>query len=80
MKDFAYWRGAIFNAKTPVILKSVGEELAQFQNQTNLLGDGERKLTDTQVTTLRLEYLFKMKKLEKEVRPTNPPGNPKFKK
>jgi hypothetical protein len=66
MKDFTFWRGSIYNAKTPLILKYVGEELGQFQNQPGLFGDGEEKLTDHQVRTLRLEYSFKIKKFESE--------------
>jgi hypothetical protein len=80
MKDFPFWRGAIYNAKTPVILKSVGEDLANFQKQTGLFGDGEKKLTDEQVATLRLEYSTRMKKLEKEALPPQTPGKPKFNK
>lgn len=80
MKDFPFWRGAIYNAKTPLILKSVGEELAQFQKQTGFLNDGEKKLTDDQLATLRLEYSTRMKKLEKEALPQHPPGKPKFNK
>lgn len=80
MKDLPYWRTAISNAKTALILKAVGEELAQFQKQTELLGDGDKKLSEEQVATLRLEYSFKMKKFESEAMPPKTPGKPKFNK
>jgi hypothetical protein len=79
VKDLAFWRGAIHNAKSVLILKSVGEELANFKNQSNLLGD-EVKLTEAQLETLRLEYSLKMKKLNSETFPIKQPGKPKFKK
>lgn len=79
MKDFPFWRGAIHNAKTAFFLKSVGVDLANFKNQSNLLGD-EAKLTEAQLTTLRLEYSFKMKKFEAEALPPKLPGKPKFNK
>ena len=78
MKDFSFWRGAIHNAKTSLLLKSVGEDLANFKNQSNLLGD-ESKLTEAQLETLRLEYSFKLKKFAAEAMPPKPPGKPKFK-
>ncbi len=80
MKNFAFWRGAIFDAKTLLSLKAVGEDIAQFQKQTDLLGDGEKKLTEVQVETLRLEYSLKMKKLTAETLFIKQPGKPKFKK
>ena len=79
MKDLAFWRVAIHNAKSVPILKSVGEELANYKNQSNLLGD-EVKLTEAQLETLRLEYSLKMKKLNAESLPIKQPGKPKFKK
>jgi len=63
LKDLPFWRSAIFNAKTIHVLKAVGEDLSNFENQTGLFVDGEKKLTDDQVATLRLEYSLKMKKL-----------------
>jgi hypothetical protein len=66
VKDFPFWKSAIYNAKNLINLKSVGEELAQFQNQTGLFGDGEKKLTDGQVESLRKQYAEKMKKLKAE--------------
>ena len=77
MKDFQFWRGAIYNAKTALILKSVGEDLAQFQKQSGLFGDEEKKLSDDQVIFLREQYLEKMKKIEKE---NLPQDKPKFNK
>lgn len=68
MKDIAFWRGAIHNAKTLLVLKSVGEDLANHKNQSNLLKD-EVKLTEAQLETLRLEYSLKMKKLTAESLP-----------
>ena len=79
MKNISFWRGAIHNAKTVLILKSVGEDLANFKNQSNLLGD-ETKLTEAQLETLRLEYSLKMKKLNAKTLPIKQPGKPKFKK
>jgi hypothetical protein len=79
VKDFSFWRGAIHNAKTSLVLKSVGEDLANFKNQSNLLGD-ETKLSEAQLETLRLEYSLKMKKLTAEKLPIKQPGKPKFKK
>jgi len=79
MKDFPFWRGAIFNAKTLIILKSVGEELAQFQKQSDFLGDTP-KLTLTQIATLRNLYSQKLKKFESEAMPPKTSGKPKFNK
>ena len=79
MKDLPFWRGAIHNAKTLLVLKSVGEDLASHKNQSDLLND-EVKLTEAQLETLRLEYSFKMKKLTAETLPIKQPGKPKFKK
>lgn len=79
MKDFAFWRSAIHNVKSALILKSVGEDLANYKNQANLLGD-EAKLTEAQLETLRLEYSLKMKKLAAETLPNKQHGKPKFNK
>ena len=79
MKDFPFWRGAIHNAKTVLILKSIGEDLANLKNQANLLGD-ENKLNEAQLETLRLEYSLKMKKLATETMPPKPPSKPGFNK
>ena len=77
MKDFPFWKGAIYNAKTALILKSIGEELVQFQKQSGLFGDEEKKLTDDQVAALRKQYSEKMQKFEKE---NLPQDKPKFNK
>jgi hypothetical protein len=79
MKDFPFWRGAIYNAKTPLILKAVGEDLNNFQNQSDFLTEGN-KLTEEEVAILRKQYSERMKRLEKEAMPPKPPGKPKFKK
>ncbi len=63
MKDFPFWRGAIYNAKTQITLKAVGEDLSKFQKQSGLFVDEEAKLTGDQLTTLRKQYSEKMKKL-----------------
>ncbi len=63
MKDFPFWRGAIYTAKTALALKAVGEDLSQFQKQSGLFGDEEAKLSEAQVATLRKQYSEKMKKL-----------------
>lgn len=80
MRDFSFWQGEIYNAKTTLILKSVGEDLAQFQNQTKLFGDEEKKLTDDQVATLRKMYSEKMKKLTAETIQVQGSNKPEFKK
>ena len=79
MKDFPFWRSAIHNAKTALILKAVGEDLANYKNQATLLDD-TTKLNTAQLETLRLEYALKMKKFTAEALPPKPPGKPKFKK
>ncbi len=58
MKDFPFWRGAIHNAKTALVLKAVGEDLANYKNQATLLDD-TTKLNEAQLETLRLEYALK---------------------
>lgn len=80
MKDFPFWRGAIYNAKTALILKAVEEDLSQFQKQSGLFGDEEAKLTDDQVATLRKQYSEKMKKLTDETLETQTPKKLKFNK
>lgn len=80
MKDLPYWRGAIYNSKTIQALKAIGEELSQFQKQSGLFGDEEKKLSDSQVAALRTQYSEKLKKLEIEVLPNQPPGKLKFNK
>lgn len=80
MKDFPFWRGAIYNAKSPLILKAIGEELSQFQAQSGLFDDEEPKLTVVQVATLRKQYSEKMKKFEAETMPPKSPGKSKFNK
>ena len=79
MKDFLFWRGAIYNAKTALILKSVGEDLANFKNQSDFIGDKPR-LNEAQLAALRTMYSEKMKKFEAEAMPPMPSGKPKFKK
>ena len=79
MKDFPFWRGAIYNAKTALILKAVGEELANFQNQSDFLTEGN-KLTEAEVATLRTQYAGKMKILTDETLLLKSPGKPKFNK
>jgi predicted RNA-binding Zn-ribbon protein involved in translation (DUF1610 family) len=69
MKDFPFWRGAIYNAKTPQVLKSIGEELAQFQSQSDFLG-GDPKLNEAQLATLRTQYSLKLKEFKS---PDSPP-------
>ena len=66
MKNFPFWRGAFYSAKTAAVLKSVGEDLSQFQAQSGLFGDEEAMLTAAQVATLRKQYAVKMKKLVAE--------------
>jgi hypothetical protein len=67
MKDFPFWHTAIYNAKTPEVLKSVGADLSQFQSQTDFAGvEAEPKLTPLQVDALRKIYAEKLKKLHAE--------------
>jgi hypothetical protein len=66
MKDFTFWRGLITDAKTPKALKEAGENLNQYQNQTGLFGDEEKKLSEGQVAILRAMYSEKMKKVQVE--------------
>jgi hypothetical protein len=67
MKDFTFWHTAIYNAKTPEVLKSVGEYLAQFQSQTDFAGvEAEPKLKPPQVEALRKIYSEKLNKLKAE--------------
>ena len=65
MRDFPFWRDSLTNAKTQSALKSVGEELAAFQKQTDFLG-GEPKLTEAQVDSLRMIYSLRLKKFTTE--------------
>jgi len=65
-EGFLFWRGAIYNAKTALFLKSVGEDLSKFQAQSGLFGDEEAKLTAAQVANLRKQHSEKIKKLEDE--------------
>jgi hypothetical protein len=80
MKDFPYWHGAIYSAKTALILKAVGEELEKYQNQLGLFGGDIMKLTIVQMAILRKQYSEKTKKLEGEALPGHPPGKPEFNK
>lgn len=66
MNDFPAWREAIQTSKTIPDLKSIGEDLAQFQHQSGLFGDEEKKLNDVQVVALRKMYSEKMEKLKAE--------------
>lgn len=67
MKDFPFWRDSIETAKTALVLKAVGEDLAQFQNQTDFAGvEAEPKLKPPQVESLRKIYSEKLKKLKAE--------------
>ena len=79
MKDFPFWHTAISSSKTVPVLKSVGEDLSQFQNQSDFLG-GDPKLNNAQLATLRNIYSEKLKKLTADALDPNPPGKPKFKK
>ena len=79
MKDFTFWHGALYNAKNAFILKSIGEELAQFQKQSGILSEGY-SLRRAEVAILHKMYSEKMKKFEREAMPPKPPGKPKFNK
>ena len=79
MKDSPFWHTAIASVKTVPVLKSVGEDLSQFQKQSDFLG-GDPKLNPAQLATLRNMYSEKLKKLIADTLDPNPPGKPKFKK
>ena len=80
MKDFPFWHSSIYNAKTLLTLKAVGEDLSQFQKQPGFLVDEEKKLTDMQVEALRKIYSEKMKKLTAETLEAPGSKKPEFKK
>lgn len=61
MKDFTYWRNEITKATSAADLKGVGESLARFQGQTELISDGEKRLNPEQLKSLRKIYSKKMK-------------------
>lgn len=65
MKDYPYWHDAIKSAKSYDALKNVGENLAVFQNQPDLIG-GEPMLSEHQVDSLRMIYSLKIKKFQAE--------------
>ena len=66
MRDFPFWRGAIYNAKTRRELNDVAEELEKFEKWSKLNGSDDEKLTDAQLDSLYLQYTEKMKRLDKE--------------
>lgn len=70
MRDFPYWRGAIYKANTLPALKAIGEELAQFQSQSDFLG-GDPKLNEAQLAALRTQYSMKFKEFKP---PDSPPA------
>ncbi len=77
MKDFPYWRDEIQNAKTPLLLKLAGEELAKFQRQIDMLNpvpgiDGE------QAGILRKMYAVRMQKLKAEYKDVPGANRPEF--
>ena len=63
MRDFPYWRGAIYNTKTRRELLDVAEELEKFEKWAKLNGSDDEKLSDAQLDSLYLQYTEKMKKL-----------------
>ncbi len=68
MRDFPFWRGAIYNAKTRRELNDVAEELEKFEKWSKLNGSEDEKLTDAQLDSLYLQYTEKMKRLDKDER------------
>jgi hypothetical protein len=66
LRDFPFWRGAIYNAKTRRELNDVAEELEKFEKWSKLNGSDDEKLTDAQLDSLYLQYTEKMKRLDKE--------------
>lgn len=52
MRDFPFWRGAIYLAKTLPALKGVEEDIANFQKEP-VFNSNEPKLTGAQVRILR---------------------------
>lgn len=79
-RSYSSWREAIQAAKTLPTLKAIGEDLGQFQKQSGLFGDEEKKLADPQIETLRKLYSEKMKKLVAETMDNNGSTKPEFKK
>lgn len=73
MKNFTFWRDALNNAGNILVLKGVGEDIANFQKQTNFLID-ETKLNPGQVIGLRNLYSQRVKILTAESRPLRVPG------
>ena len=51
MRDFPFWRGRIYKAKTPQALKAAEEDLANFQRE-QVFNSNEPKLTNAQVKIL----------------------------
>ena len=83
MKDFTFWHSAIYNAKTALVLKAVGEDLNNFQNQSDFLNEGY-KLKEAEVAILRKHYSEKMNGFDSlrsvPAGKLKPPDKPKFNK
>jgi len=79
VKDFNHWHTLITSAKAVPILKSIGEDLNQFQKQTDLIG-GDPKLNDGQMASLRGIYAVKLKKLTEDSLNQNKAGRTQFNK
>ena len=70
MRDFPFWRGAIYKTKTPQALKSAEEDLANFQKEP-VFNSNEPKLTNAQVKILSKLVSDKMAEFSshKDLRP-----------
>ena len=77
MKDFTFWHSALYNSKTALILKAVGDDLAQFQKQLDYFKEGY-KLTGAETAILLKLYDEKMAQFQ--IPKGRPSGKPKFKK
>jgi hypothetical protein len=65
VKDFPFWRGAIYNAKTTLELRIVIGEIAKVLSGQDFPGK-ESKFTAEQVDMLRKMYSEKLEELEKK--------------
>lgn len=64
MRDFPFWRGAIYNAKTALDLRAIEEDIGNFQLEP-VSNFREPKLTSAQVEILRKLVIEKMAELLK---------------
>jgi RNA polymerase-binding transcription factor DksA len=63
IKDVLYWHNKIIKAPNNDKLRSVGEALKKYQEQTEHISEGVKRLSDDQLTLLREFYKDKAEKL-----------------